>query len=322
MPPPGATHAGQAYPRPGVSGPGTSGPAGRGPASRGPGREGSRDRESGRDRYAGREPFSDGAPDRGRPPGTGGYDRPGPGQPRRPGRARGLPPGGDEGTRGRARRTPRPGPQPVGVGPGGPGTRGEPSDRGRWRSLSRSRVWLLAGAAGLATVVAVVALGALLLGGSGPAHALVTPAKLGAYVRKPQLEQQMHAQDLQQQVVAKSAGQASDVVSAVYEDSSAGAGGTSPQVILFIGGHLSGVSPSGFITSFTDQFKGAQSTGAGSMGGQAACISAQANVAGSVAVCTWADNDTFGVVASPTMDALQLGAQMRVIRPGVEHAAQ
>jgi hypothetical protein len=180
----------------------------------------------------------------------------------------------------------------------------------------------LAGAAGLVTVVAVVALGALLLGGSGPAHALVTPAKLGAYVRKPQLEQQMHAQDLQQQVVAKSAGQASDVVSAVYEDSSAGVGGTSPQVILFIGGHLSGVSPSGFITSFTDQFKGAQSTGAGSMGGQAACISAQANVAGSVAVCTWADNDTFGVVASPTMDALQLGAQMRVIRPGVEHAAQ
>ena len=33
-----------------------------------------------------------------------------------------------------------------------------------------------------------------------------------------------------------------------------------PQVILFIGGHLSGVSPTGFITSFTDQFKGARST--------------------------------------------------------------
>ena len=56
----------------------------------------------------------------------------------------------------------------------------------------------------------------------------VTPAKLGAWVRKPQLEQQMNAKDLQQQVVAKSAGQASDVVDAVYEDSSAASGGTSP----------------------------------------------------------------------------------------------
>ena len=162
------------------------------------------------------------------------------------------------------------------AGPGELSSRGEPSGRGRWKGLKRSRVWLLAGAAGLAVGVVVVTVGALLLGGSGPAHALVTPAKLGAYVRKPQLEQQMNAKQLQQQVVAKSAGQASDVVDAVYEANSAAAGGTSPQVILFIGGHLSGVSPTGFITSFTDQFKGASSTGAGSMGGQAACVNAQA----------------------------------------------
>jgi len=170
--------------------------------------------------------------------------------------------------------------------------------------------------------VAVIAVGALLLGGNGPAHALVTPVKIGAFVRRPQLEQQMHAKDLQQQVVSKSAGQASNVVDAVYEANAAAAGGTSPQVFLFIGGHLSGVSPSGFITSFTNEFKGAQSTSAGSMGGQAACVSAQVNVAGSVALCTWADDDTFGLVASPTMDATQLGAQMRAIRPQVEHAAK
>jgi hypothetical protein len=181
---------------------------------------------------------------------------------------------------------------------------------------------LLAGAAGLAVGVVVVTVGALLLGGSGPAHALVTPAKLGAWVRKPQLEQQMNAKDLQQQVVAKSAGQASDVVDAVYEANSAAANGTNPQVILFIGGHLSGVSPTGFITSFTNQFKGARSTSAGSMGGRAACVNAQGNVAGNVALCTWADNDTFGLVASPTMDAAQLGAQMRAIRPDVEHVAR
>ena len=118
--------------------------------------------------------------------------------------------------------------------------------------------------------VVVVAAGAVLLGSSGPAHALVTPARLGAYVRKPQLEQQMNAQDLQRQVVTKSAGQASHVVDAVYEDNSSS--GTSPQVFLFIGGHLSGISPSGFIASFTKQFQGASSISPGSMGGQAACV--------------------------------------------------
>jgi len=186
-----------------------------------------------------------------------------------------------------------------------------------------SRVWLWAGAAGLAVGVVVVAAGALLLGGSGPAHALVTPARLGAYVRKPQLEQQMNAKDLQRQVVTRSAGQASHVVDAVYEDNVATAGGgTSPQVFLFIGGQLSGVSPSGFIASFTKQFQGASSISAGTMGGQAACVNAQASVAGSVALCTWADNNTFGLVASPTMDAAQLGVQMRAIRPQVERPAK
>jgi len=181
---------------------------------------------------------------------------------------------------------------------------------------------LWAGVAGLAVGVAVVAAGAVLLGSSGPAHALVTPARLGAYVRKPQLEQQMNAKDLQQQVVTKSSGQARHVVDAVYEANSAAAGGTSPQVFLFIGGQLSGVSPSGFIASFTKQFQGASTISAGSMGGQAACVNAQASVAGTVALCTWADNSTFGLVASPTMDATRLGAQMRAIRPQVERPAR
>jgi len=180
---------------------------------------------------------------------------------------------------------------------------------------------LWVGVAVLAVGVAAAAARVYLLKRSDPAHALVTPSKLGAWVRKPQLEQQMHARDLQQQVVAKSAGQARDVVYAVYEDDSAKAAGASPQVILFVGGHLSGVSPSGFIASFTKEFKGARSADAGSMGGRAACVSAQANVAGKVALCTWADNDTFGLVASPTMDAVQLGEEMRTFRPGVEQSA-
>ena len=175
-------------------------------------------------------------------------------------------------------------------------------------------------AAGLAAVLVAVGAADLLglFGGKGPAHVLVAPDRLGAYVRRPQLEKQANAAALQRQVIAKSAGQASHVVSAVYEDSA----GSSPQMILFIGGNLSGVSASGFISSFTQQSKGAFVTSPGSLGGSAACVNAQASVPGSIALCTWADNDTFGVVASLTMNATKLAAEMRVMRPMVERVAK
>jgi hypothetical protein len=178
-----------------------------------------------------------------------------------------------------------------------------------------------------AAVVAVIVVGGGAVGlgmfsGNGPAHALVTPDKLGAYVRRPQLERQMNANQLQQQVMAKSAGQASHLISAVYENSTGSASGKTPQMILFIGGNLSGVSAGSFITSFTHQSNGAFVTSAGTLGGTAACVNAQASVPGSVALCTWADNDTFGVVASPTMDASTLAVQLRDIRPMVEHVVK
>ena len=178
--------------------------------------------------------------------------------------------------------------------------------------------------AGLAVVVAgaAVVLGTGVLRGNGPAHVLTTPDKLGAYVRRPQLEKQMNAGQLQKQVITKSAGQAGHVVSAVYEDGASATSTKTPQMILFIGGNLSGVSASGFIASFTQQSKGAFVTSAGSLGGSAACVNAQASVPGSVALCTWADNDTFGVVASPTMTAARLATQLRAFRPMVEHVAR
>jgi hypothetical protein len=93
-------------------------------------------------------------------------------------------------------------------------------------------------------------------------------------------------------------------------------------MFLLIAGNLAGTSASDFVSSFRGQFKSAAVTGAGSMGGMAACVNAQSSVPGSVALCVWADNDTFGVLASPTMHAAQLGAQLRAIRPGVEHVAK
>jgi len=158
--------------------------------------------------------------------------------------------------------------------------------------------------------------------GSSRSHMLVAPSRLASYVRRPQLEQQMNARALQQQVIAKSAGQASHVVSAVYENSAGVSGSAAPQIFLFIGGNLAGESPAGFISSFTAQFKGAAATSPGSLGGQAACVDARGSAAGSVALCTWADSDTFGVVASPTMGLSQLAAQMRAIRPSVERPAR
>ena len=127
--------------------------------------------------------------------------------------------------------------------------------------------------AGLVVVLggAAVAAESGLFGG-GPHHVLVTPDKLGSYVRRPQLEKQMNASQLQRQVIAKSAGQASHVVSAVYEDGTGAASTKTPQMILLIGGNLSGVSPGGFIESFTQQSKGAFGTSAGSLGGSAACV--------------------------------------------------
>jgi hypothetical protein len=203
---------------------------------------------------------------------------------------------------------------------------GERSSRsarsGRKSGRRRSRLILIAGA-GLVVVLAGAAV-VLESGvfGDGPTHVLVTPDKLGSYVRRPQLEKQMNASQLQRQVIAKSAGQASHVVSAVYEDGTSATSIKTPQMILFIGGNLSGVSPGGFIASFTQQSKGALETSAGSLGGSAACVNAQASVPGSVALCTWADNDTFGVVASPTMSATRLATQLRSIRPMVEHVVK
>jgi hypothetical protein len=205
----------------------------------------------------------------------------------------------------------------------GRGARATRSGRSGARVSRRHlQLWLWTSVAAVVIAFGAVAATTLLTHRSSPSHVLVAPSKLGSYVRRPQLEKQMNAKQLQQQVIAKSAGQASHVVSAVYENSAGVAGNAPPQIVLFIGGNLAGVSPTGFIMSFTEQFKGAQNISAGSLGGKAACVNAQGSAAGSVALCTWADNDTFGVVASPTMGLDQLAAQMRAIRPGVEHPAR
>lgn len=181
-------------------------------------------------------------------------------------------------------------------------------------------IWASAGAATVVIVGVVAVLS--MLGPGGPRHVLQTPGKLGQFIRRPQLEQQMNAQALRRQVIAGSAGQASHVLSAVYENSAGVSGKSPPEIFLFIGGNLSGTSAADFINGFRGQFRGAQLTNAGAMGGDAVCVNARSGLPGTEALCAWADNNTFGVLASLTMHAPQLGAQMRLIRPGVEQVVK
>jgi hypothetical protein len=152
-------------------------------------------------------------------------------------------------------------------------------------------------------------------GGGGVPHSLTTPTQLGAYVQEPHLATLMDAKTLQQQIIKQGAGHARNVIYAVYEDS---AGASGPQIILFIGGNLSGSSAGSFISTFTSRLPGAVTTSAGPLGGEAACAP---STGGRPAACLWADNDTFGVVTSATLSVSGLADEMRQMRPMVEHDA-
>jgi len=203
---------------------------------------------------------------------------------------------------------PRPGSRPVGR------RRGRSGDHKLWIALA-GVVVVMAGA------LAAVFLLAFPSGPGGPAHTLVTPNQLNAFVRRPALEQQMNVGQLRQDVINMSSGQARRVVEAVYEAGNSTTGST-PQIVLFIGGNLLNASPMVSVTSFTQRFKGASVTSAGGLGGAAACVNATATEPGSVAMCAWFDNDSFGEVVSPTMNATALANTMRQIRPHVELIAK
>ena len=173
-------------------------------------------------------------------------------------------------------------------------------------------------ALGAAAAIAVGAVTIVLANnsGGGAAHDLTTPTTLGAYVKQPQLAEQMHAATLRQQILRESAGEANNVIYAVYEDSTGPAASSGPQIFLFIGGNLKGTSAGAFISAFTGKVPDAQTTSAGSLGGAAACFP---SVNGRLAGCVWADNDTFGLVASQTLSSTGLADEMRQMRPMVEH---
>jgi hypothetical protein len=144
-----------------------------------------------------------------------------------------------------------------------------------------------------------------------------TPARIGSFARTAGTQSATQLAGLRTGVIQASAGQASNVKSAVYESGNPAAGNT-VQVMMFIGGHLASAAPAASITGFTQKFAGAAVVSAGSLGGQAACAEEGATTSSQVSMCVWFDNDSFGEIVSPTMNATTLATVMRTVRPDLE----
>jgi hypothetical protein len=187
--------------------------------------------------------------------------------------------------------------------------RGRSGDRRQWMAL------------GAIAVVAAGAIGGVLVkfmhsGPGGPAHTVVAPNQADGFTRSANLEKQMKVDSLSQSVMQSSSGQASNLVSAVYEQGNAAAGANA-QIFMFVGGKLAGASPSASVASFEQSYPGAKVMPAGSLGGDAVCAERQLNGEG-VAMCVWFDNDSFGALVSPTMSTAKLATTLDAVRPSLE----
>jgi hypothetical protein len=187
--------------------------------------------------------------------------------------------------------------------------RGRSGDRRQWMAL------------GAIAVVAAGAIGGVLMkyvfaGPSGPAHQIVAPQTVDGFTRSANLEKQLDVAAEAKQVAAKSSGQASGVIPAVYQEGSL-TPGSNTQMFMFVGGKLANANPAASIANFDQSYPGATSVSPGSLGGEAACTETHLN-GQSASMCVWFDNDTFGTVVSPTMTTAKLATTMDTVRPSLE----
>jgi hypothetical protein len=193
--------------------------------------------------------------------------------------------------------------------------RGRSGDRRQWMAL------------GAIAVVAAGAIGGVLMkyvfsGPSGPSHQVVAPQTVDKFTRSANLEKQLGVSSEAAKVASASGGQASSVVSAVYEQGSlTGTSGGSTQIFMFVGGKLAGADPSASVANFEQTYAGARAVSPGALGGQASCTETHLN-GQSASMCVWFDNDTFGTVVSPTMTTAKLAGTMDQVRPSLELSAQ
>lgn len=130
----------------------------------------------------------------------------------------------------------------------------------------------------------------------------------------------MNVNSLGEQLMKASAGQVSDVLSAVYAQGNVAPGGNQP-LFMFVGGHLASADPLGSMADFEQHYPGARVVPAGSLGGDAARVTTMiSNVSG--AMCVWFDNDSFGTLVSPTMSSTKLASTMEAVRPEIEQVSR
>jgi hypothetical protein len=196
-----------------------------------------------------------------------------------------------------------------------PATTRQGVGRRRGRSGDR-RLWL-----GLAGVMAVAAAAIFLIikfefpAPSGPAHTLSMPNKIGSsYVSSKVVDSGPQAK-LRQEFVQR---QATDVQSGTYEDGGVGMSAT-PLIVMTIEAHLANDNVASSIAGFMQEYKDAVMVPAGPMGGQAACAESKGSNADNAAICAWFDNDSFGVLVSPSMNANALAGELQTFRSAVEH---
>jgi len=171
---------------------------------------------------------------------------------------------------------------------------------------------LLVGASALLAMLAIGGYVGYLMLVPAAAHQVILPASINGYVKQPP-SASAPATALRNKIVSAARGEVSRVVAAVYERSTGPGTSSGPQVIVFIGGNLSGGN---FISDFMATMRGSVSVNAGSLHGQAACAPGSR---GGPAECAWADNDTFGVLVSATLTVQGLAQELQQMRPLVEH---
>jgi hypothetical protein len=178
------------------------------------------------------------------------------------------------------------------------------------------RLWLSLGVTG---VVAVGAMAVILTSRSpvgGVAHTVVMPTALGAYKWAPDLEKNVGLPGLAASVAEMGGGQMSSIRARTYERPAAG--GAVPQLLEVIGGRPPGTSPASSVVTLIEKYPSAHVVPAGPMGGSAACSEQAAGTSDSEAICAWSDNDSFGILASPTLNAVGLADLMVQDRPLIE----
>jgi hypothetical protein len=180
----------------------------------------------------------------------------------------------------------------------------------------RRRLWLSLGVTGVVAAGAIAVIFTSGSPGGGVAHTVVMPAALGPYKWAPDLEKNAGLPTLAASVAEMGGGQMSGIRARTYERPAPG--GAAPRLLEVIGGRLPGTSPASSIITLIRKYPSAHVVPAGPMGGSAACFEQTAGTADSAAMCAWSDNDSFGILTSPTLNAASLADLMVQDRPLIE----